>query len=331
MSLIDRYVAEVGRHLPGAERADIEAEIRSTLEDMIEESAQDSGSPADQKQISAVLRQFGDPELLAQKYTRTKRYLIGRRWYELYMGILKRVLAVALPVSLLIQFFVKYAATSENLSRVLLQSAGATLNIGVHIWFWITVTFVILEHSGLKPSELDSGESREWTPEQLPQLPRPRQIGVGDVVTDIILTLGGMAFVAFSTSLLRISGDAGNIPLLHPDLWKVWLPLFFVLSGLTLVHELFKLRIENWTPALTITNVILGLVAIGYLLGLVFSQGLLNPAFLAVLESGGVTPELRQSAEWTIGITVAIIIGCYAWSIYNSIIMAKRLSKQGKP
>ena len=35
MKLIDRYIAEVGRHLPRKQRADIEAEIRSTLEDIL--------------------------------------------------------------------------------------------------------------------------------------------------------------------------------------------------------------------------------------------------------------------------------------------------------
>ena len=37
MNLIDRYIAEVGRHLPEKDRSDIEAEIRSMMEDMLEE------------------------------------------------------------------------------------------------------------------------------------------------------------------------------------------------------------------------------------------------------------------------------------------------------
>ena len=32
MSLIDRYIAEVGRHLPEKNRSDIEAEIRAVRE-----------------------------------------------------------------------------------------------------------------------------------------------------------------------------------------------------------------------------------------------------------------------------------------------------------
>lgn len=315
MSLVDRYVAEVGRHLPGEQRADIEAEIRSNLEDMIEDSGEEK--------VATVLKKFGDPELLAQKYTQKKNYLIGRQWYEVYMEVLKRVLSVALPVSLLIWFFIKFAENSDNLMRILIQSAGMTFNIGINICFWITAVFVFLERSNTAPIEL-GGNAREWSPDMLPQLPKPRQISVGEGITDAIMTFGAIGLVAYSASLLRLEGDSGIFPLLNPNLWKVWLPIFFGLAGLTLIHDLFKIKIGNWTPALTTANVLLGLASIGYLLALVLTQDIVNPAFVAMLKSG--TPaQLQQSVTWSIWITVAILIGCYLWSIINSIVMAKRL------
>jgi hypothetical protein len=36
MELVDRYVHEVGRHLPRRSRNDIETELRSTIEDTLE-------------------------------------------------------------------------------------------------------------------------------------------------------------------------------------------------------------------------------------------------------------------------------------------------------
>lgn len=315
MSLVDRYIAEVGRHLPGDQRADIEAEIRSNLEDMIADS--------DAENTAAVLKKFGDPELLARKYSPKKNYLIGRHWYQIYMEVLKRVLSVALPVSLLVWLFIKFAENSDNLTRVLIQSASASFNIGIQIWFWITMVFVFLEHSGKTPIEL-GGDEREWSPDLLPQLPKPRQISIGEGITDVIITLGGIGFVAFSTSLLRVEDGNGTFTLLHPDLWKVWLPIFFGLAGLSLVHDIFKIKIGNWAPALTITNILLGLASIGYLLALVFTQDIVNPAFVSALKNG--TPaQIQLSATWTIWISIAIIIGCYLWSIANSIVMAKRL------
>ena len=48
MELIDRYVREVGRHLPRKNRADIETELRSLLVDNLEDLLK--GSPV--KKIS---------------------------------------------------------------------------------------------------------------------------------------------------------------------------------------------------------------------------------------------------------------------------------------
>ena len=48
MNLIDRYVTEVGKHLPRKNRLDIETELRSTLEDMLEDRSQQTGRPADE-------------------------------------------------------------------------------------------------------------------------------------------------------------------------------------------------------------------------------------------------------------------------------------------
>ncbi|HCB02526.1 MAG TPA: hypothetical protein DEP19_09100 [Anaerolineae bacterium] len=313
MSLIDRYVAEVGRHLPSSEREDIEKEIRSTLEDTLEENTQ-KGKPANDENISTVLKQFGDPELLAQKYSPRKSYLIGRTWYEIYIQILKRVLGTALPIVWLVQIFVKHDA-SDKLGQVLTQSFGATFNIGIHVWFWITITFVILEHVGVKPSELDGNKNREWSPERLPALPKKRQISFTDAITDLITSVvsivGGIVLLSISPTTL------------HPALFTVWVPIFLGITVLSFIHELFKLKTGNWTPALMITNVILNLVLIGFAIAFYTSQQFINPVVFAELPQ-----KMQESIIWTIGISTAILVGIFAWSIYNSIVMSRRLQKQ---
>lgn len=319
MSLIDRYVAEVGRHLPGTEREDIEKEIRSALEDTIEENVEKSDKPANDESISAVLKQFGDPELLAQKYSPRKRYLIGRTWYEIYMQILKRVLGTALPIVWLFQVFVKYDA-SDKFGQFLTQSFGVAFEIGIHIWFWITITFVILEHAGVKPSELDGGENREWSPDLLPALPKKRQISFTDAITDLITSIvsivGGIVLLSISPAIL------------HPNFLKLWIPAFLVIAVLIFIHDLFKLKIGNWTPALTITNVILGLVWIGFAIAFFMSQQIINPTVMDALSTSA--PQFVKTITWSIFISIAVVVGIYGWSIYNSIVMSRRLTKKEK-
>ena len=55
MNLIDRYVTEVGKHLPRKNRVDIEAELRSTLEDMLEDRSKQTGRQADEALAAELL------------------------------------------------------------------------------------------------------------------------------------------------------------------------------------------------------------------------------------------------------------------------------------
>src|SRR5258706_14658181 len=97
MNLLDRYVTEVGNHLPRKGRADIEAEIRSTLQDMLDDRSQATGQPIDEAMMGAVLKEYGAPTKVAATY-QTPRYLIGPRLYPIFELVLKIVMAVFLGV-----------------------------------------------------------------------------------------------------------------------------------------------------------------------------------------------------------------------------------------
>ena len=326
MSLIDRYIAEVGRHLPEKDRSDIEAEIRSTLEDMIEERGRSTAKATDDKIITETLEQLGDPRLLASKYAPPKHYLIGPGWYDMYVKSLQRVLFTVLPIIAAVTFILTLTQDPLDFINAVGEAVGSVFNVGLQILFWITVVFVFLERSNEIPNEPQGADIRAWTVAQLPKLPKKRQISIGESIMNIATVLFVMIWVALPPILDRFQGDNGSVPFLHPDLWNLWLPLFFVIMGLTLVHEVFQLKIGNWTPALTATNVILGLISIIYIAALVITQDVINPAFLAMLDNSG-APELREVATWSIDISAAIIAGIYVWDIVNSIRMARRLDK----
>ena len=326
MKLIDRYIAEVGRHLPEKNREDIEAEIRSMLEDMIDENSQQTGKPVNDEVTAAVLEQLGDPKLLAYQYTPAKHYLIGPDWYEAYIETLKRVLATALPVVAIVTIFIALARNPIGFADAAGQAFGRVIDVAIGILFWVTVAFIIVERTDTNPNELGSAKTGAWTVDQLPQLPKKRQISIGDALASIVFVIGYTTWVVLP---FLQSQQTEYVPFLNPDLWQIWLPVFFVLVVLTLIHEVFKLIIGNWTQPLMITNVILCLVSIAYIIALVTTQDVINPAFLATL-SDDIVDELRDSARWarwTVNISAVITIGIYVWDMVNSMIMAKRLNR----
>jgi hypothetical protein len=161
-------------------------------------------------------------------------------------------------------------------------------------------------------------------------MPSTRQISIAETVMNIASILFVLIWIALPYTLGRLRGDPMPVPFLHPNLWNFWLPVFFVIMGLTLVHEVFKLKIGNWTPALMATNVILGIVSIIYIAALVITQEMVNPVFLAMLDSAPGAQELRGVVTWTIDISAAIIAGTYVWGMINSILLARRLKQKSE-
>jgi hypothetical protein len=328
MNLIDRYIAEVGRHLPEKNRSDIEAEIRSMLEDVLEEHGQHATS-ANDKVITDVLEQLGDPKLLASKYAPPRRYLIGPGWYEIYIQTLQRVLYVVLPIFAAVTFFLTLGKDPLDFVNAFGDAFGGAFSVGLQIFFWMTVVFIFLERSDEDPTEYLKRHPKKWTVAQLPEYPRKRQISIGEALTDIVIQLFVLVWIVLPFVQNWLEGDPGSMPFLNPDLWNVWLPVLFVLMILNLIHDVFKLRIGNWTPALAATNVALCLGSIFYLVALVTTQDVINPAFLAT-PGAAQESDLRNAttwAAWSVNITVAILIGIILWDMVNSIRMARRLQE----
>ena len=66
MELIERYLNEVGRRLPKSKRSDICDELRSTLDDALEDRS--IGRPTE-TDVVAMLNEFGSPQSVAASYS----------------------------------------------------------------------------------------------------------------------------------------------------------------------------------------------------------------------------------------------------------------------
>jgi hypothetical protein len=94
MNLIDRYVAEVGKNLPLLKgREDIEKELRSTLEDMLEDRISTTGRMRDEAMEIELLKEYGSPQQVAATYN-PQPYLIGPRLFPFFLMVLKIVITV---------------------------------------------------------------------------------------------------------------------------------------------------------------------------------------------------------------------------------------------
>lgn len=262
MKLIDRYIAEVGRHLPKKDRADIEAEIRSTLEEMLEERKQVEGA-VDDAVVIDILKEYGAPRKVAESYT-GPRYLIGPRIYPVFELVTRIVLVVLFAISL--------AGLGISLSRTELagpeflktlgESAAGLISALIAAFGNIVLVFVILERV-LPAKEFDK-ETEDWNPEELAKEPDPDRVKFAEQLFELF-------FLALFLIILNLYPGIVGIGFFNDSEWVFispilteaffsYLPWINILFLLQIGLNIYLLRQGWWTSGLRIIN---GLLELG--------------------------------------------------------------------
>jgi len=184
MNLMDLYVAEVGRRLPGKTRADIEAEIHSALQDLLDERIRRAGKPADDEMVLAVLKEYGDPGKVAASYV-GDHYLIGPKLYPTFVKVVFPValFTVILVLSGLGSWLFLAHSTPGDWIQLVTQTIGNLIGSVILTGGIIALIFAILERT-VPEFKL---KKAEWNPHSLLRLkPRDRVHG-GIPIFNIVL------------------------------------------------------------------------------------------------------------------------------------------------
>jgi hypothetical protein len=268
MNLIERYAAEVGKYLPRGQRADIEAEIRSTLEDMLEERNQSKG-PATDAMVEELLREYGAPREVAASYGH-KQYLIGPRLFPVFEMVTKIVLA-ALFLALLVSygFSVIRAGLSASemavaLGKLLLQYLSAALTAFGNV----VLVFAILER--VLPASEQEDMKDKWDPADLAKEPDPDAIKPAEHITSILFTVAGLVILngfPHIIGLYFLSDDKWTfVPILSQAFFR-YMPWINLMSALQIALNLWLLQQGVWrkstrAAALTLKGGALALVVV---------------------------------------------------------------------
>lgn len=321
MKLIDQYVYAVTRHLPSDQQEDVAKELTVTIEDMAADRAK--GKEPTHKIVESVLAELGEPEVLAQRYTKSSRYLIGPKWFSIYVRLLAR-LAIMVPLAVMaltaVLQFTTVLDTSITSKVVAILSAGfITL---VQVGFWTTIVCVILELTGVDP--LKTALVREWKASDLPEVPKKRQISRADAIAGMVFTAIVAVLVAIAPFMvIDLSGE--SMLIFNLGLWQLWIPLFLILSALAIMLDVFKYYIGNWTPVLAAINVLLCVASGVYLVVFVLTQQLFDPAFMEWVRAHSTVDNLGTILRLAVGATVVITLVSIAASAIDSVRKALQL------
>jgi len=222
MQVLDRYLAAVARHLPGAQAADITAELRENLLSEIEEREAGLGRKLDAKELDALLIGFGHPLAVAARY-RKSRSLIGPEIYPFWMAALRVAFGIYVAIALIglaVAWFSGHAP-APRVAQVLAEAwPSAFMVFGA-----VTLVFAVMERAWNGSMKL------HWSPRQLPQPSRAPGRKASQVISELVAEA---LFVLWWTGLAHIPAPVPSF--VHVHLAPIWTTYYWPILGLTLAE-----------------------------------------------------------------------------------------------
>lgn len=303
-TLTERYISATTDSLPPDTQGDVRAELEASIADAIESRLEQGEDPEEAERT--VLTDLGDPAALAASYADRPLHLLGPRYYLAWWRLLKALLVIVPPAAVcgvaLVQVII-----GAPIEDVIAKAISIGISATVHVFFWVTLVFVILERTGTETGD-------NWDVDQLPE-PRSTGAGRGEMVTSVVfagLMIAAMLWDRFR-GFVRIDGHDGGVQILHPQLWP-WVVLGFVaLLMLEVGHAVLVQLHRGWSTGLAVANTVLAVVWVSALLTLLGNGLLVNPEFMnLVLGEGGGGPE---KARVVAVLFVLSVVGTATWDI----------------
>jgi len=286
--LIERYVYAVVRQLPAKQRDDIDKELKSLINDMLEERCGDVAPT--EHDVNVVLAELGKPSELAAKYDPDgERSLIGPRYYRRYIQTLKTALpfvalglAIAGVLSILVEGVDKNPVLSVNgMDFSWAAAVGKWIGNIVTSLFAataiITIIFAIFERKNVTLDEDDISK--------LPAVPeKNQQIKKSECIVGIVLSVIFGAVFMFAPQIICAISTSGNdgvtaIPIFDTDVVRSLWPCWLAILALGIGNECFGLIEGVYSVRYAVVSVVVNVLsAVGVVIG--FSRSdIMNPAF----------------------------------------------------
>ena len=253
MNLIDRYVREIGRRLPHKSRADIEKEIRSAVEDMLDDRSKKEGRAIDEEMTVTVLKEYGAPEKVAASYL-PERYLVGPQMFPIFwlvVQIVFGVLTALAVVGLGLHIFGSTPAPAElgkSIFSLLVQYFGGLMSAFGNI----VLVFALLEYFAPRlgwNAKDEKDEEEDWNPRDLPNVEDVNRVSLGETIVEIAFTV--LALVLFNLYPEYIGiynfSDQGStfVPILSQAFFS-YMPWLNMLWGAQIALDVWLIQQSRW-------------------------------------------------------------------------------------
>jgi hypothetical protein len=331
--LLERYLLGVKRNLPGKKGKDITEEVRSYLLDSLEEQYP-KAAQVSEKQLLNVLEKHGSPRKLAAQYS-PRQYLIGPRFFSVYLLVLKIVVPVVVGALTLALVIGALAGNQLSGKFPALEYLSTLWNGAFMSAAFVTLVFAIMErlNTDRKVEELE--EMDKFDVNNLPQLSdTKKQPSKGETIFEMVAGVVGLAFFTYilnSGGTLPIVSSLGStvkqIPVFTAGFMR-FVPVLMVLTGLGIARGatlLVQGRRTSLTTWWQVADEVARFVVTVFMLG---AFPLLTVKELLALPFGSIWDLSRVDASANLGLFIILIVGLVGGSLVTIIRAILRVVRQ---
>jgi len=305
--LIDSYVEEVGSQLPLRQRGDIQTEIRSLLEDTLEDRLNESGGEADVEMVAGLLEEFGSPKKMAVQYA-PDRYLVGPKLFSLFLLVLKIAFSVITVLGLIgAGIGLAQAATLAEGVEVFVQHMIELAGTLMTIFANIVIVFAILERV-LPESEKDD---EDWDPRKMERVPDQDKIKRVEVIIGMVFATIGIIVFNFYPQIIRgisfSDGQMQTFQILDANFLR-FIPWLTALWAMEILFSVILLWRRVWEPATRWVRAGIDALEMVFLAVLIFGGPLIatTPDALAAWPSENLVPLAETGLRIALGIALVM-------------------------
>lgn len=283
-NLIKDYVYTITHYLPQKQKAEVSTDIEATLYELLLE--QFGEKEYSDQEIETVIRTFGHPRLVAERYLNQKPSLIAPELLETYWFVVK----IALIGSNIGVFIARMLAQGLDFISIL----GGMINLSLSVFGMVTLIFILVNQ---KLDAYEQNDLEEWSLKDLKVWKEDKhRVSRFEIAFESIFLIFFIQAFFLNDAILSKWSDFNSF-------------VFGVFVGLSLEMNLYLLIKAYWTPRTRILSILLNLIFV--YLSMQFLINLPEILSTSMLNMEGVQISIR--------ITAGILILIVAWDIYEQL------------
>ena len=292
MNWIELYIHEVTRRLPENTRQDIALELRSTIEDMMPDNPTEA-------QVKEILEELGNPSVMAHNYLDRPMHLIGPKYYDLYLQLLKLILPIALTITLIATVADALVLVKEDEATITIilnifgKAIFTLLSTAMQIAFWITLIFAVIEWTDKSRDQAPlTMNMKKWTPDDLKDInpvPKKKVISKWIVIGSLLWTAIWSTVYFNAAKLVGIyeeieKGYTFHVPAFHQETLNSYWPIVAIVIALEITLTLYKFFVGRWTMKVAGLNAVANIITLVILAIIIGDSSIWDAGFIEYIQ-----------------------------------------------